>query len=291
MIINSKNYTMKKVILSILVIAITWTLSFGQYVFNDSIRNITITGYAGVLTSPKISVITKKPSATVTVRLGGSVEWRPKQWLSLYGLGAGEIDETGSVEPFAVIAVKLKPHKKVLISLGKIASPMTELRPLPTTGSGQFETWTQAQIPGSGFGGKLTYSPTSKISLVTGGIWRGSYATIEAGISVPYTKVAGYYQLDNHSFGAALTFGYKIFTTALMYNHRKNAGAMQTLEIPKAKGFSLYSDIGFNTNDGSMLRGEWGCYIPVKVKFINGLFGLGYDHMTKTVNSYVFIYL
>jgi len=282
---------MKKIILSILTITSVWTLSFGQYVFNDSIRNITITGYAGVLMSPKLSVKTAKPSAMITVRLGGTVEWEPKPWLLLYGLGAGEIDQTGSVSPFGVMFIKLKPHKKVAISLGRIASPMTELRPIPTTGRGQFETWTQAQIPGAGFGGKIAYSPTSKISLVTGGVWRGSTATIEAGISVPYTKIAGYYQLDNHNFGAALTFGYKIFTTALMYNHRKNAGAMQTLEIPKAKGFSLYSDIGFNTNNGSMLRGEWGCYIPVKVKFINGLFGLGYDHIAKTVNSYVFVYL
>ncbi len=281
---------MKKIVLLILLFISLY--GYGQITYTDSIHHVSISGYAGVLAYPTINVQDKKIRAYATTRLGGMVNWFPKSSISLFGLAAMEIDETAHIDPFLLVGVKLSPHKKVLITVGKIATPMTELRPLPTTSAGQFESWTQAKILGSAYGGKVAYSPNQKVTLVAGSFWRGNNeASVELGMKVPYTQFAGYYLVQQKLFGAATKINYKWLTLVINYNHKQNAGLFNCIEFPKTSGLSLCSDIGFDTNTGKMIRGEWGLYEPVKSKWVNALFGLSYNHITRSINTYVFVYL
>lgn len=281
---------MKKIVLLLLIFISVY--GYSQITHTDSVRHVSISGYAGVLAYPAINVQDKKISAHVTTRLGAVVNWFPKSYISLFGLAAIEIDETAHVDPFVLVGLKLSPHKKVLITVGKIATPMTELRPLPTTSAGQFESWTQSKILGSAYGGKVAYSPNKKFTLTTGGFWRGgNEASVEMGIKIPYTQIAGYYLVDKKTFGTAVKVDYKWLTLVINYNHKQNAGLFNCIEFPKTHGLSLSSDIGFDTNTGNMIRGEWGLYEPVKSKWVNALFGLSYNHIAHSINTYVFVYL
>jgi hypothetical protein len=281
---------MKKIVLLLLLFLSLY--GYSQITYTDSVHHVSVSGYAGVLTYPAMNIQDKKISAHVTTRLGATVNWFPKSSISLFGLAAMEIDETAHVDPFVLVGLKLSPHKKILITVGKIATPMTELRPLPTTSAGQFESWTQSKILGSAYGGKITYTPNQKFTLVAGGFWRGnSEASVELGIKVRYTQFASYYMVQQKTFGTAIKIDYKLISLAINYNHRQNAGLFNSITFPKTHGLSLCSDIGFDTNTGKMIRGEWGLYEPVKSKWFNALFGLSYNYVTRSINTYVFVYL
>lgn len=94
--------------------------AFGQVTFNDTVRNITVTGYAGVLAGPTISLTTGKVTGFATFRTGGTASLAPKKWISFYGLGAFDVDEAGKVVPLYLLGIKFKPAKTVVITVGKI---------------------------------------------------------------------------------------------------------------------------------------------------------------------------
>lgn len=268
----------------------TYASALGQIEYSDSLHHVTVGGYAGILAYPAISIKTGKVKAFATARLGGTVNYSPKPFISLFGLGAIEINEAAVVDPFFLLGVKLVPHKKVVIALGKIATPMTELRPLPTTGAGQFETWTEARIPGSGFGGKITYNASERFSVVAGSFWRSTDASVELGIKIPHTQFAGYYMVTAKTFGMAMTFNYKLFTAVIAYNHRKVVTMFDCIEIPKTHGLVITSDVGFDPTSGKLLRGEWGAFKTIETKFVRVLVGVGYDQVLHSFKPYVFIY-
>jgi hypothetical protein len=216
---------------------------------------VTITGYAGILAGPKISIETGKTGGFSSFRFGGTVRFIPKKWISFYGLAACEVNETGNVTPLYLMSIILKPSKTSLISFGKIATPMTELRPLPTTLGGQFEPWTKSHILGSAYGGKITIIPNKKVSLVAGGSWRGTDGSAELGLSVPHFKIAGYYMVRSHGFGGAAILTYPWFAQTVSYNYNETLGINTNISILKT-GFSLYSDIGLDAKNWDFIHGE-----------------------------------
>jgi hypothetical protein len=163
-------------------------LSASSQIVIDSSATYKADAYAGILTGP---IFTKneskvKVNAFVTVRVGGSVTWKPKSWFTLFGVTAVQVNEVPKVDYVYLIGTRFNLHRKVWVTAGKVASPMTELRPLPHTGGGQFEPWTKRQILGSAFGGKITYQINEKYSLVAGGFWRGD---LVGGVDAPGPRV------------------------------------------------------------------------------------------------------
>ncbi len=222
---------------NIIVIILTAFSSpvFSQIDITDTINHTVLTPYIGVLAGPKVTTKEVKTSQMTFLRFGGSILWTPKKWVSFYGMGAGESDGTGTVTPFSLLGVKFSPSKSISITGGKMASPMTELRPSPTTAGGQFEPWTKAQILGSALGGKVAVKMNDNISIVSGGYWRNTEASAEVGFKVPYTQVAGYYMVKSKVFGGAMSFAYKYFSMTAIYNQRQNVSSLKILEIPYTK--------------------------------------------------------
>lgn len=269
-------------------------LSASSQIVIDSSATYKADAYAGILTGP---IFTKneskiKANAFITVRLGGSVTWQPKPWFTLFGVAAVQVNEVPKVDYVYLIGTRFNLHPKVWITAGKVASPMTELRPLPHTGGGQFEPWTKRQILGSAFGAKLTYQINEKYSLVAGGFWRGdTIATAELGVRLPYTQLAGYYRIDNKTFGAAILVTTKYVSQTLQYSYKGTFGMLTNVTIPKTAGFALYSDVGFDATSWKCIRGEWGVLKLFSIKKVKGLFGAGYCYEGRSVNGYLQINL
>ena len=281
---------MKKIKLVVCMMAIS-LYTFGQIVHNDTVNHCTMTTYAGILGGPVQSVENESLTTPTTLRVGGMIQWKPNSWSSLYGLGAVEANQTGTISPFSLLGVTLSPIKSVTITLGKIATPMTKLRPLPITGSGQFESWTVSQIPGSAIGGSITGSFSKEYSLSAGSFVRGSDVSVEAGLGIPYTQIAGYYMANSRKFGGAINCNYKLLSTTLMYNSEKNAGMFDAVKISQKHNLFLYSDIGFSINNWNMVRGEWGVFKTFSVQYLSSILGVGYSKEIKSVKGYVFIHL
>ena len=267
---------------------------FAQIELKDSVHHTEMTVYAGTLAGPRVLLENAKISGIYTLRVGATINYAPAKWISIFALGAGEvaqIDTSTIITPFTLFAVKVRPIKALTITVGKIASPMTELRPIPTTGAGQFEPWTKARIPGSALGGKASFSLNKDFSL-TGGIFaRGFESSSELSVGNSHIRVAGYYMNQTKMHGGALQVTYPYVSNTIMYNHNQNCGMVSIITIPKTKGVAVYSDIGFNPNNWSMIRGEWGLFKAFSINTIFGLVGAGYNNEMQSLNGYVFIHI
>ncbi len=254
----------------------------------DSVNNIESTVYVGTLGGPKIGV-DGKSSGFITTRIGGTITWTPSKNLSFFGLGAGEADQTGTVSPFALFGTTIS-HKKVKVTFGKIASPMTELRPIPTTGPGQFEPWTRAQILGSSLGGKISVN-FKNISFIGGNFVRGNEYSHEIGIKTKHIQASGYRMNASGIFGGAINTNFKNISTTFMFNDSKNIGMLNIITLPYTRNLFVYSDIGFDTAKDKMIRGEWGIFKTYKAKNTKGILGLGYSDEVQSFKGYIFLYL
>ena len=266
-----------------------------QIEYKDSLTSVYGTVYAGTLMGPKIAVKNAATSAFYSLRVGGTIYWTPQKWITVYGVGAGETDQTDTTTPFALFGINIKPSKVFSIVFGKIASPMTEMRPMPQTASGQFEPWTKSHILGSAVGGKITISPNEQLSFVAGNFWRGTEATQEFGLRYGKFSATGYYLNQSKSFGGAIDFTFKRLNTVVMFNP-KNTGMFNLFEFNHKASLFVYSDIGFKPNEGdmkkwAMLRGEWGLFKTSQIKWVKVLLGAGYAEETKSIKGYVFIHI
>lgn len=265
--------------------------TYGQYSLTDSVRHVDLSAYAGVLAGGRVSVTNAKLSGTASFRAGGTVAFSPARWFSSYGLGAFDADETGAVTPLYLLGVTFRPVSKLGITIGKIATPMTELRPLPTTMAGQFEPWTKSRILGSALGGKVRFAPTKNVSLVAGGFLRGTDGSVELGLSMPHFQMAGYCTVRGRSFGVAATATTKWATGTVGYNHRKDFALFANVTIPKTGGLSVYSDVGFDPAGWKLVRGEWGILYGTQYRFVRILTGCGYSQEARSAKLYVMLTL
>lgn len=283
---------MKKYIVAI-ILAIP-IVSFGQIFLTDSATHTEISVYAGVLAGPKVAVDNAKVSAHYSLRSGGTIMYSPKRWVSIYGLGAGETAQTDTTTPFALFGGIIRPWKSVKIVGGKIASPMTELRPLPTTGAGQFEPWTKSHIPGSALGAKVQWSRAQHFSIVAGMFKRDTDVSNELGLQFSHIHVAGYMMQKTQRYGTALELDYPFLYAMLVYNQQENVGVLISIPVPKTTCLSIYTDLGWIPSSGSewkWVRGEWGFLQTAHIRKIQTLEGIGYSWEKRSVNVYVFIHI
>lgn len=262
-----------------------------QIRFTDSVKHFTASVYAGTLAGPKVSIDHAKIGGFVTLRAGGDIAWHPIPQIRCMILGAGEVNETGTITPFTLAEIRfLLAKKKLSIVLGKIATPMTEMRPLPITGNGQLESWTEARIPGSALGGKIAYS-FEKVTITAGGFWRSSDASVELGLKVNHFHIGGYYLVRSHLFGTACKVTFDRFSEVLIYNHKSVIASATSVTISKKQSISIYSDVGISTQGWKLSRGEWGILKGFSYKSLQILTGIGYAQEIKSFKAYCYLHL
>jgi hypothetical protein len=140
---------------------------------------------------------------------------------------------------------------------------------------------------------KLAFESSANgvVSVEFGGFWRGdTVATAELGIRLPYTQLAGYYRIDNKTFGAAVQVTTTYVSETVQYSYKGTFGTLTNILIPKTEGLDLYSDVGFDAK-WKLVRGEWGILKLFSIKKVKGLFGAGYCLDSKSVNGYLQINL
>jgi len=279
---------MKKILVILLISVFVCNIVCAQITEKDSVNNIESTIYVGTLGGPKIGTDGKNENF-INTRIGGTILWSPSKNLSFFGLGVGEADQAGRVSPFTLFGTTIA-HKKIKMMFGKIASPMTELRPVPSTSSGQFEPWTRAQILGASLGGKITLN-FKNISFIGGNFVRGNEYSHEIGIKTKHIQAACYRMNASGMFGGAINANFKNISTTFMFNDGKNIGILNIVTLPYTRDFFAYSDIGFNTKKDKMIRGEWGLFKTFSTKNIKGLLGLGYSDEVNSLKGYIFLHL
>jgi hypothetical protein len=245
--------------------------------------------YAGTLSGTCFSVDSLSASMFVNIRFGAMMTYSPVKWFSvktwaMYHADAGE--KSWNLQQYWI---KLMPVKKLSLEIGSMATLVTEQRPLPITGNGHFETWTEAQIPGMALNTKLKYQFTKNFQLAGGVAVRNKIPEYSGRITFGGVKVSGWYSNDT-IYGTALTLNTSRVYDVFVFKQDVIANFL-SFQVSKKFDLFLYSDTGYNLDQEKLVRGEWGILKCFGSKYASGLIGLGYQNETKTVNGYLFLHL
>jgi len=246
--------------------------------------------YVGALGMTGFSIDSLHTSSYGDLRVGASIHWDIAKWLTLNSYYMYQIgkDQSWGLNQFSL---KIAPCKKWSLQIGHMATLSTQQRPHPVSAGGQFETWTEAQIPGSGLGVKTSYQPNKNLSFGIGVVARKQQPEYHANISFKKLTLSGYYGTYDKKAGAALSYtGSKVWTT-LVWKQDKVIANMFGCKISSKHNIMIYTDMGYDLETKKLVRGEWGIYKIFTAKHFSVLPCLGYNYESKIIKGYLFIYI
>lgn len=224
------------------------------------------------------------------IRLGVAVRWDIAKWLSLNSYYMYQI-ETESSWGLNQFSLKIAPCKKWNIQFGQMATISTQQRPHPVSGGGQFETWTEAQIPGGALGVKTTYAPNENLSFGAGVAVRNKQPEYHANISYKKLTLSGYYGIADQKAGMAFSYsGTRVWTT-VVWKQDKVIADRFGCKLSKKHNICLYSDFGYDFEQQKIARGEAGIYKIFIGKHWSVLPVLGYNYQERAIRGYLFVHI
>lgn len=288
-----------------MIIALAALLSFYSVSSFSQITNIRCADsslvidnvYAGILNS--VNFQTKKfgVNNTDNLRFGAMATWNAKKWLSIKSFA---VYGKSAKEDLILNSFSACFHNESLsLELGKMGTPATELRPLPMTGNGQFETWTEAQFSNSGLGVKFGYQANG-FKTKLGAIKRGKNLEVAmnaAWKNVAVTSVIGGRNANEYIFGFTHSFknAYQVGNFQQVYNADSGfdqiIGYFLNYEVAPKNAISLYLDAGYNLTAETWPRWEAGAIKAFTSPLVKGLVALGYDAKNESINGYIFVHL
>lgn len=247
--------------------------------------------YAGMISGSLFSVDSLHADKFVNIRFGVLATWQMNKYVAFKSMCMFDTDLNKNTWGLQQFYVELTPSKKHSLQFGNMATLSTEQRPYPITGNGQFETWTESQIPGQALGVKYTYKPNTNWLIGGGVAMRDKQPEYHGKLKVKNFTLSGYYRISEDNSGLALTYaGKKIYNTCVWKNEEVISNIF-VWELSSSKNISFYADIGYDFVQEDFIRGEVGLLKTFASKYSKGLFGLGYQYEMNTINAYLFIHL
>ena len=181
----------------------------------------------------------------------------------------------------------LTPSNDITMHLGVMATPITELRPNPTTWQSQIETNSESNILGGRKGLKINYSLNETLKLSYGIHKHDNITAHHLKVSFKQLTVASYYD-DGNVFTAA-----KLHYTKgnVLITRFKNLTSLSSI-IPISEYYKTYADVEYNDSNQSItylelgIRREFSKNQPIK-----GLLSFSYSHHLKRFQAGIFIHI
>lgn len=301
---------MKKICISIVLIVVSM-VSFAQigslYPFTKEVIT-TINGkdstveiidsslvinkiYAGSLSGTNFHTDSLYSSGFTGLRFGAMGTYKPAKWISFSSWGMVQIDGGAKSWSLQQFWMTIEPIKKLTFQIGSMATLPTEQRPHPVSGNGQFETWSEASIPGMSLNAKLKYDITSDVQLAGGIALRNGSPEYSGRITYKKVQLSGWYSTYDATSGVAATIDMGRVYSTFVYKPNQTIADIFCLKISKKHDITFYSDMGYDFVKKDLVRAELGVLKGFESKWIKGLWGLGYQYETETINGYFFIHL
>jgi hypothetical protein len=278
----------------------------------DTSALMEITPYAGVLTAAKFNADSGSLYKWASVRAGGILKiTNKKRTLAINAWGIFHNENVGNPYTLSATYLTWNISKKWKLSGGHLPSATAEFRPNPATGDGQFETFTEALLPGVRTGGKINYvSGITEVS-VSGTVNSANNNNPMLAGKIKFGDVSVGGSVEENNWSATAKFDTKHFTTIAVGTKVPKAGEalpkdyiFSNFFVIKTNRFDIYSDMGFNLNSGDRPRGEWGIIKNFKSKdfgktpfAFSGLVAIGWqnevvmEEKINTINLYLFMHL
>jgi hypothetical protein len=284
---------MKKIMIIIAFVAISAS-SFAQitgiYITKDSTVVIDKI-YAGTLSGVNFHTDSLYSSGSTGIRFGAMATYRPTKWISFSSWGMAQIDGGSTPWSLQQFYMTITPIKNLTIQAGSMATLPTEQRPHPVSGNGQFETFSESQIPGGGLGVKVKYQLTKDVQLASGIALRNSLPEYSGRIIYKKVQLSAWYTTCDSTMGTALTLDLDRVYSTFVFKYDQSISNVLVVKLSKKQDISLYSDMSYDFVKKDLVRGEWGVLKGFDSKWIDGLLGVGYQHESKSVVGYLFIHL
>lgn len=247
--------------------------------------------YAGSLSAVNASTDSLSATGSTGLRFGAMATYRPTSWLAFRTWAMCQIDPGKDPWSLQQFFVNIHPIEQFNVDFGYMATIATELRPHPVSAGGQFETWAQSQIPGSGLGAKLRYQFTPDFQAAGGIAVRNGLPEYASKFTYKNIQVTGWYSEYNKKFGAATIINSGRISTTLVWKQNQTLADLFTIELSKKESISFFSDMGYDLVSKNLVRGEAGLWKGFESTWINGLVAMSYDLKAHAVNGYLFVHL
>jgi hypothetical protein len=244
--------------------------------------------YAGSLSKLQFSTDSLSTTGYTSLRVGAMATYKPVKWISFTSWAICQTETGTSPWTLQQAYLTITPIKKLSVTIGSMATLVTEQRPLPVTADGQFESVSESQIPGGSLGAKVKYNIGSSFQLAGGIAVRKGLPEYAGRITYKKVQLSGWYSQCDSLFGTALTVDFKRVYSTFVFKQKTIA---DVLTIKLSKDWSLYSDVVYDLSTKKLYSGEIGIMKSFESKYLKGLFGLTYDYKLHSVSSYLFIHL
>gem|GEM_PF-1060355 len=247
--------------------------------------------YAGILSGTQFSTDSLYASTFANMRFGAMATYQPTKWFAVKTWAIYQAETKTTPWHMQQFWFKFTPTKKLSLEIGNMATLPTEQRPHPVSGNGQFETFSESQIVGMALNAKLKYAFTTDITAGAGIALRKDKPEYSGMLNYKIVKLSGWYSQYDKKVGAAVNIDVARVYDTFVWKQDQIVSNIFCLKILKKANVSLYADTGYDLAAKKLVRGEGGLLKNFESKYIKGLFGLGYQHETHTVNGYLFVHM
>ena len=282
---------MKSLFINFVAFIFSLTLTFGQINnFHTGDSSLIVNGlYAGMLSENYFSQDSLDINSVASFRVGASVTYKLTAWASVTGSQVYETDMNGQGSGISRFWVKTS-YKSFDFETGLLVSPATMSRPNPI-GTGHFETWTEARIPGGGLGAKIKYN--FRGNYVNAGVMqRDGLPEYHVRFSSPSFKISAYYPEATKKFGASVKAEIGDISLVSSFSAGEFLATFIAVPVDSEIGIDVYGDFGYSlAGDQKVLRGEAGILKSFSGDLLKGLLGLGYCYEKKAIAGYLYIHI
>ncbi len=248
--------------------------------------------YAGLLSSTGFSYdsLSLSPASTSTSLVTGFMaSYQPLSWLSVHSIEAYYVNNAGKSGDFHRFWFKMR-YDNLVLSSGLLSSQSTRSRPLIITGDGQFEDWTQSQIPGGALGATLDYYFNGNC-LGFGIAKRNNHPEYQARLAGEHLMFTAYYPEFKKKPGYALELKYDGFHNVTVYNVGEVMANFTSVTLSQKQQLDIYLDAGHSFQSDKTVRFELGLLKSFESRLLKGLIGVAYNYETRSIIGYVFVHI
>lgn len=269
------------------------TQSFGQInsLYNGD-SSIVASVYGGLLSSVNFSTDSLSAISAYDLRVGATADWNIADWATIKTFATYD---RADGEECALNAFSLKLYKNNWdLEFGHTGTTASEIRPLPPTAAGHFETWTEAQMPGLAINAKVGYKTSfGKIKVGVAARDRNPEYSFHLSTKVkgnPFdiVGVLGGEKESNYLVGATYKSKntYNVIAFKQCFNpetliDEQITGYFLNYNLSEKGKLDLYLDAGYNLTAEEIPRLEAGFIKNFESKLIKGLIAIGYSDEIK----------
>ncbi len=271
------------------------TALFASMAMEAQLENISISKevhidklYAGLLTSTSFLEDNSNYRNSSSFQFGARVNlWIIPETFRIRSFGVVKFTEREAVKYIRSYEAIFTPSKKIAIHVGKMATPITELRPNPTTWQSQVETNAESTIPGGKPGIKLKYNVSKDLNFALG-IHDHNNQTVQH-LKISYRQLAFATFLKDQKLFSAIKWQYE--KGSLIITRNNNETTFSSI-ITVSTHYKFYLDMQYDDSAKKLTYGEWGLRRSFsKSNTIRGFLSIGYNYNSKNFQGGLFIHI